>query len=109
MRSLFPWLVILSALAFPLGAKAEIDTSFYEEAGEYIRIEVEFNTADSGVILGFTCPDCRPERFIFNYDLMVESREGRMGVQSLKKIHGKAAVIFYRPDTHKALRIMPMQ
>ena len=101
----------LMSICFFLLIKADIvaATEFYEEAREYIRIEIDHHNDTIGLIWAYRCLSCTPRRFLFDSQTIVEQENKKYGVSRLKSINGKAATVIWMPNTSKALRIMPME
>ena len=83
---------------------------FYEESGEFIKIEVVYRTKTSGLIWAYECLDCTPERFLFDDRTIVELTRFniQLGVEGLSSADGLSAVITWIPNTTQALRVLPM-
>ena len=83
---------------------------FFEEAGEFIKIEVVYRTKTSGLIWAYQCLSCTPERFLFDDQTIVELTRfnTQVGVEGLGSADGLSAVITWIPNTTQVLRVLPM-
>ena len=106
MKRLRTWMlagVILVLSPFSLAQDS------YEEAGEFMKIEIQYHTSTVGLIWAYKCPTCSPDRFMFDNRLVVRTAEGDTSVQGLRLFEGKPAVITWMPNTFQALRVLPIQ
>ncbi len=83
---------------------------FFEEAGEYYKIEVKYSGKTSGVIWAYECDDCTPRRFVFDDRTIVELSlfDSQFGVEYLKNVDGLPALVTWIPNTTQVLRVLPM-
>ncbi len=83
---------------------------FYEEAGEFIKLEVTFQGKTSGLIWAYECLNCTPKRFLFDNRTVVELTRfsTQLGVEGLDGINGQPAVMTWIPNTTQVLRVLPM-
>ena len=48
----------------------------FEEGAEFSRVEVQFATDSSGILIAYECSTCPPKNFIFNNKLRVLNSDG---------------------------------
>ena len=79
----------------------------FEEGAEFSRVEVQFATDSSGILIAYECSTCPPKNLIFNNKLRVLNSDGSTMAEKLSNLEGKAVVITWKPGTVQAFRIWP--